>query len=590
MGGIAAVWDRTAMPTTTEMGRMLDSLRHRGDRSETLVFGNTALATVAHGHREDAWMASDQDFAVAFAGTLDNLTELAANLGLGTKPQPSPAKVVLATFRSHAEMTPALLRGIFAVVVTNGESVWVFRDQVGFAPLFVRSDPSRLFIASEAKGVVAGAGIAREPDLEMIGRVFYGNVGNETRCALKGVERLPAATLLSRSHEGVARNQYWNPADLLETANISHDEIHERFEELMDQAVARTLTGQDIVSFSGGYDSPAVAAYAAPHVKARYGKPLAAISLVYPNLPTVDERRFIEPAAREIGLEPLHLFDQIAKPLDDIAEWVSRFDGPVAAVSLAENYEHLQRVRNLGYSTMLSGDLAEFVADERNGILQYLLATGHLRTALRYLGSELRLGVPFPRVVRQVGRTFVPPSVRTWRSRQMGDPNPHRPAWLDRAHMAEPHPFRARTHWREQQLHPFRGPGLSLEADEFIQNYAGVQTRRPWADIDLWEFFLSLPAAQKFPNFGRKYLVRDLLRGRVPDLILDRTTKTVFDDSIIARIDYSALRSLLVDSPHRIGGVDYDLLYRQIDNESLSLVEFMWAKDLAAVHAFLSLW
>ena len=52
------------------------------------------------------------------------------------------------------------------------------------------------------------------------------------------------------------------------------------------------------------------------------------------------------------------------------------------------------------------------------------------------------------------------------------------------------------------------------------------------------------PAEDKAPEHGRKKLVRKLLRGKVPDVILDRKHKTGFDESILARVDYDSLRNI----------------------------------------------
>jgi hypothetical protein len=147
-----------------------------------------------------------------------------------------------------------------------------------------------------------------------------------------------------------------------------------------------------------------------------------------------------------------------------------------------------------------------------------------------------------------------------------------------------------RERWRKVQLGGLRGPGISVEADDICQELTGVRCRRPWVDVDLWEFFLALPAEVKFPGAQTKGLVRRLLRGRVPDAILDRTDKTVFDDSIMSRIDYPSLRRWLLEPKERIPGVRYDLLRDRLESETLTLLDFMWAKDLASVHAFLSLW
>jgi hypothetical protein len=42
-----------------------------------------------------------------------------------------------------------------------------------------------------------------------------------------------------------------------------------------------------------------------------------------------------------------------------------------------------------------------------------------------------------------------------------------------------------------------------MEAGEICATLAGVTVGRPFADIDLWEFFLSLPAEIKYPDLNQ---------------------------------------------------------------------------------------
>jgi hypothetical protein len=117
-----------------------------------------------------------------------------------------------------------------------------------------------------------------------------------------------------------------------------------------------------------------------------------------------------------------------------------------------------------------------------------------------------------------------------------------------------------------------------------------VTNRRPWVDVDLSEFFVSLPAQVKYPNFRLKTLVRRLLRGRVPDEILDRQDKTYFNQRILGTVDWDGLRRWLVDSPYRMPGVDYAKLAEQIEQRRFLIGDYKWATDLAKTHAFMSLW
>ncbi|MDP9299257.1 MAG: asparagine synthase-related protein [Actinomycetota bacterium] len=575
--------------------RMLAASPHRGSRTEVVSRGLCTLGTSDDPDMPEAWIADERDLSVAFTGRLDNADELRKLLE-GESESPlghSPASVVAALFRRHGETAPAFMRGSFAVAITDGERLWAFRDQLGFRSLFHRADAGRTFVASEAKQVAAGAQIAREPDTDVLEAIFYMELDDETPSALRGVARLPKATLLLAEATGARRRPYWRPETLLETADFPADELGMRFERLMTQAVERVMTGDDCVSLSGGIDSPAVAAFAAPAHVRLFNTAISAFSALYPNQPSVDESEFIRLVADAFGM-PLFTYDRAAKPMEDVKQWVDLFDGPVPTILVSDAHEHYSKAQALGFRTMLTGEIAEFVFDMRTDVLPHLVRQGRLGPAARRVRAQLAKGVPVHAVARQIASALEPPSIARAVSRR----NPpfqvsRAPAWLDSSHihrsvLRAPRPAGAR--WRLAQLAAFIGPGLTMESDEVLQAVCGIRSRRPWADVDLWSLFLSLPAEAKHPDSSYKGLVRRLLRGRVPDEILDRTQKTVFNDSILARMDYAELGRLLDGPEWRMPGVDYTLLHDRIAEQHMDVAECIWAKDLAATHAFLSLW
>src|SRR2546422_3180474 len=169
------------------------------------------------------------------------------------------------------------------------------------------------------------------------------------------------------------------------------------------------------------------------------------------------------------------------------------------------------------------------------------------------------------------------------------------PDWLD-ARKARPGPYRtdllppSRQRWQQLQLLGTEGSTITIEAAEVCAAIAGVTVRRPFADVDLWEFFLRLPAEVKCPDQRDKTLARSLLRGNLPDSILDRRDKTYFDDHVMAQVDYATLRRLLATPRHRMPGVDYRRLAQRIEQGNFTRFDWFWAKDLACIHAFLNAW
>lgn len=595
MAGLVFVLSRREPADLPGVDRALKAAPHRGERTEIIAHGSAALG-LAYGDGpasasvlvEDGWLAG-------IAGRLDNAPDLAKELSDDGVPVDldRPASVVLALFRRDGVGALPRLRGVFEGVVTDGTQAWMFRDQFGFRPLFFH-DGARAFVAAtEAKQVVAAASLPSEPDLDAIDRILFGDFDDDTRAALRGVQRLRKGSVAHADKDRTRVRAYWDPRALLETAHPDAAELRERFDELMTQAVERTLTGHDVLSLSGGLDSPTIGAFGAPAHERLAGRPLAALSAVYPEQPEVDESVWIEEAAEAFGME-LHTYRRSAQPLAGLQEWMRLFDGPVPTLVVNDAKEHYDRSVSLGYQTMLTGELAEFLVDQRSFYVSHLLRAGRvgpLRTVYRTQRSR---GGSTGSFLRQLPQTFTPRSLEALRVRTRG---PARkvglPAWVDgarvtRAEVAQLEP--ASQRWASAQLAALGGPGLTMEADEVCQEVCGIMSRRPWADVDLYEFFVSLPAEVKYQGGRRKDLIRVLMRGRVPDSILDRPKKTLFNASIEARIDYEELSRWLVDPAVRLAGFRYDLLADRLARRDLSLIEYQWAKDLACAHAFLSLW
>jgi asparagine synthase (glutamine-hydrolysing) len=575
---------------------MAGAAPHRGTRTEVLVHGRCALACTNPDEAPDAVVGTADQLAIVFVGSLDNAADLArdlqergsATIGEGLPDASLPA-LLAAGFRVYGEDLPARLRGVFAGAITDGERVFCFRDHIGYRPLFYRSDSRGFFAATEAKQIVVGAGIPREPDLEVVYAIFFRTFSDETPSALKGVRRLPKATGISADGDGVRLRRYWDPESLLETAPLPFGELQARFIALMDQAVTRCMTGEDALSLSGGIDSPAIAAFAAPRHVELFGQPLHAMSVVYPKYPSVDESRYVKLLSTYYGI-PLHTYEQRTNNLAGLDRWTALADTPFPGASLAQYEEDYRRVRALGFRTLLTGEHAEFVFAFQWNRLDHYLTHRRFRAARNDLAERRGRGQSWWSLLRLIGRSVSSDRVLAARNR-MGRRWPMSlPRWIDKAKATEEEPVPVRERWRRSQLAAFIGPGIALEAEEVCQAVVGVRSRRPWTDIDLWELFLGLPAEQKFPDARSKGLVRDLLRGRVPDEILDRRDKTVFDEASLAAIDYTLLRRFLVDPEHRVDGVDYSMLGQLLEAETLTRIDYVWARELAGVHAFLSQW
>jgi asparagine synthetase B (glutamine-hydrolysing) len=596
MSSISVSVARSGTAEPDRVRRMLAAAPHRGDQIAIGTLGACTLGVSRRADDDQAGISSGEQLIAAFSGRLDNGPQLQAELARagGAARGDAPADVLEAAFATWGEDAPSRLRGQFAAAVSDGARIWCFRDQVGFRAIFYRDDETGVFLGSEAKQVLAGAGIGREADLDAVEAILFGYGGGpEASCPLRGVRRMNAGSLIIADLGGVSPERlYWHPERLVETGSHTPAEARERFAELFDQAVARCLTGSDAISLSGGIDSTAVAAFAAPGHEARFGSPLSALSAVFPDLPSVDESSWIELVVEHLNM-PLHTYRPHSKSLDDVERWCTLLDAPTPIVSVPELDENYALAARLGSQTLLTGELAEYVIDNRGDLAGHLLTHGRITALARLLRTQRGRGARLPFMVRQFVPALVPGRLANAylhaRGVQRAVPPPD---WITRAEINRtPRPdllTPIRGRWTALQTAAFGGSSETLAADEVVSSMHGVDVRRPFVDVDLWEFFLSLRAEVKFPDTRRKTLVKSCLRGRLPDEILDRKDKTVFGEHLLTHADYDLIGRYVIDPPHRFDGVDYARLAKRIESRNFTLWEFCWARDLTAVHAFLA--
>jgi asparagine synthase (glutamine-hydrolysing) len=592
MGSLVAVLGRSHRADPAQALRMLAASPHRGQDTNVLAHGSAVLAVSDSSDLRESSIASGDGLAAAFVGSLDNFAELVKELAPGLPGElATPADVLIAAFRAHGPDVAVRLRGTFGAVLVDDDRMWCLRDQMGFRSIFFRDDPRYFLAATEAKQVVAGTDRAPEVDTDVAEGIYFGEFTAQSPCALRGVQRLAKASMVRADRDGARSRRYWDPERLLETARLGPDEVAERFHELMTQAASRCLLGDDVVSLSGGIDSTAVAAYAAPTHLANTGKPLAALSTVYPKFPTVDERAYIEQMAEAANLS-LHVYEESHRYLQGVEQWARLLDGPVQTYALDESAEHYRYAHRLGFRTMLTGELAEWLVERRHYLISHLLLNGRFGPLREHLAGQRSKGVSVGSLGRQLAVGLVPRGVEALYLRHSRGGTPV-PGWIDERRLRNResrYATRARRRWRDDQVALLRGVTVHEEADEIVEAVCGIRVRRPFGDVDLWEFFMSLPAEVKYPDVRRKGLLRHLLRGRVPDPILDRTDKTVFDVAMMARADYGSLRRWLVDPPVRLRGIDYRALADRLEHRDLDLNELLWAQNLASVQAWLAAW
>jgi hypothetical protein len=251
-------------------------------------------------------------FAVLLDGFLHDRRPLEATLSSAVHATKSDAELILAAYRELGEQMLPLLRGAFALVVWDSRdgSILCTRDLTAAHPLFFSEEGERVLVAASHGALLEAGRVAGDFDRIAIARWVQTGSTSPRRTFYARIKRLPPGYALQASRDGVRIWRYWTPADAAPADDLSPDEAVERFEELLDQAVARSASmGRLGIFLSGGVDSAAVASSAATVSRARSLPDPLALSYFYPD-PEASEEATQRTIANALGIPlrivPLH--------------------------------------------------------------------------------------------------------------------------------------------------------------------------------------------------------------------------------------------------------------------------------------------
>jgi asparagine synthase (glutamine-hydrolysing) len=271
MCGICGLYAASGRPPAELVDAMRARIRHRGpDQGSTDAFGPCVL-----GHQRLQVLdpelgyqpvANEQgDVVAVFNGELYNFPELRADLaskghevrGRGDTP------VIPHLYEEYGPRFVERLEGMFAIALWDAqrERLMLARDRLGKKPLlWTRLDDGTLAFASELKALLELPGLRREPDLAALDAYLALQYVPGDRTGLRGVHRVPPASLLVAEGGTERIERYWEPQPTGEA--LADEAWLERVRETVTDAVRKRLAADVPLGalLSGGIDSAVVVA------------------------------------------------------------------------------------------------------------------------------------------------------------------------------------------------------------------------------------------------------------------------------------------------------------------------------------------
>lgn len=447
--------------------------------------------------------------------------------------------------------------GRFTVVESDGEMLRAARDPMGLAPLFYRIVGRSLWLATEVSPLVA---LSRpSPDLLALS-AQAALVPDDAQTGFVGIQRLlPGHVLHATRNLNVTQRPYWNPRELFGGFRGSRREAEDELWARLLEGVDRNLDGPTGILVSGGLDSAAVTAAAA-----RLGRPLSLVHVAFPEFADAAEEPYARAVADAAGAE-LEIVPGNAgswDPQDDLDVSVIPYLSP-PDYTASSGLAHLA---TRGLAAALDGNDGDGVLGYRGREWGELITTGkipRLWELTRMYGARSVAGGLardlIPPAVHQTVRR-IPPRAPTYLEhieRYFAPPLSERIRSVDRERWHQPV-----GEWRRRQLRQVSPVTTArMEEHELRGARYGIDLRHPFADRDLVEFLVSLPASIKSDPMRPKALLRAAIAGHAPDDVLERGEKPEYLSVLEHRVDRGRCLDWVKESGVRLPLVNYEALF-----------------------------
>lgn len=377
MCGIAGILNLTAAAPPEEglLRSMLGTIRHRGPDEygmyldDAVGLGNARLSIIDLSGGQQPIPNEDRTLWIVFNGEIFNYVELRPELeARGHRFETSSDTEVL--LHLYEEFGPAGLERLngqwaFAVWNSRDKSLFLARDRLGVRPLFYTQSDHRLLFGSEIKTLLADRRVRAEIDLEVLEQVFTFWSPLASRSIFRGISEVPPGHYLMAAEGKMTVRPYWQPnfptaGAVSQSQPASVEQVVEEFSSLLvDAAKIRLRADVPVGAYlSGGLDSSIISAIIRKFTTNR----LDTFSIAFTDV-DFDESKFQRQMAQFLGTE----HQVVEASHEDIGrvfpEVIWHTEVPIMRTAPAPMFLLSKLVRDSGYKVVLTGEGAdEFLA------------------------------------------------------------------------------------------------------------------------------------------------------------------------------------------------------------------------------------
>jgi len=534
---MCGIYGFSGKPDPELLDRMGAVLIHRGPDD----YGTLELPSVSLGHRRlsiidletghQPMTNEDGTVWLVYNGEVYNYRELRTALAARghTFRTQSDSEVIVHAYEEYGPECFARFNGMWAaaIVDTRRDQLVLARDHFGIKPLYYARTEGRLIFASEIKALLQDPSLPARPNDQMIYEyLVHGLHDHRPETFFEGIQRLPAATHmvvdLGRRDGGIAPPVvYWRPS-LSEDGSGDPNE----FRELFRRAVERRLVADVPVGscLSGGLDSTSIVSLMSglmrdksPDAASMRGR-LKTFSAVFDHDP-IDERAYIDVAVQATGADTTYVRPLSETFIDELRDLIWHQEEPFVSTGPYAQWCVMREARK-HVTVVLDGQ----GGDE--------LLAGYVPYQFVYLNQlwKQRRYAQFFHEAWAARDVLKPLLVRRLADRRRGFPlrSLLRPEFVSR--VTDPGYLRSRDDLKLrllQDLTLYSLPCLLRYEDKNSMAHS-IESRVPYLDQELVEWILRQPSDAIIRHGWSRWLLRQGLKGIIPERIRLRRWKVGF--------------------------------------------------------------
>lgn len=548
--------------TAPYLERMRDTMTHRGpdgagvwvSRDGRVGLGHRRLSIIDLSDAAAQPMSNeDETLWVSFNGEIYNHADLRRELERSGRhvwrTDHSDTEVILHAFEQWGIECLTKFRGMFAIALwdTKKRELWLIRDRIGVKPLYYSFHHGRVTFASEIKALLKDPDQHRGLEEEALYHYLSFLTTPAPQTLFQDIRKLPPGTWLRvRADGGRQECRYWDVLD--HTRPLASESDHTIAEKtlwmLRESVQLRKVSDVPVgVFLSGGIDSSTNAAL----FSQGQSRPVSTFTIGYAGQYETyrNELDYARLMAERVGAD----HHERLLTLDDLVEFVPAMvrlqDEPIADPVCVPLY----------YVSRLARDHGVIVCQVGEGADELFCGYPTWHTMLRL---ETMNGWPVPACLKQLGLSLIGlAGKRTsmWYERLRRGIQQEPVFWGGAEAFTEAHkqtllssrlrkqfrgfssweilrPIRERFEAHAWEQHPLqwmtyldlniRLPELLLMRVDKMSMGASLEARVPFLDHELVELAMSMPEAVKTRKGIPKTVLKQAVRGLIPDTVIDR--------------------------------------------------------------------